>query len=185
MLIDRYESLFFNANFKEAASEAGFVAYRGELVLKEGDVADAQGRRKPPVEVMKQAILLTAGDELKFLSGSLDELQYFPALMDKYGADIKAGSIVILFTVNIDKPFIYTVNGASVVFIPLVQGMVWNELMDIVALEKGDFKGQSAADKVLTIYKALTKNTFKYPEVAIEEALTQTNSNKRENHGAI
>ena len=61
MLIDRYESLFFNANFKEAASEAGFVAYRGELVLKEGDVADAQGRRKPPVEVMKQAILMTAG----------------------------------------------------------------------------------------------------------------------------
>lgn len=185
MLMDRYESLFFNANFKEAASDAGYTAYRGELVLKEGEIGDAQGRRKPPVEVMKQAILLTAGEELKFLSGSLDELQYFPALMDKYGTDIKAGTIVILYTVNIDNPFISNVNGAPVVFIPMVQGMVWNELMDIVALEKGDFKGQSAADKVLTIYQALTKATFKYPEVAIEEAMTKTNSNKRENHGAI
>ena len=33
---------------------------------------------------MKQAILLAAGDELKLLSGSLDELQYFPALLDSY-----------------------------------------------------------------------------------------------------
>ena len=185
MLMDRYESLFFNANFKEAASDAGWVAYRGELVLKEGEVADAHGRRKPPQEVMKQAILLTAGDELKLLSGSLDELQYFPALLDKYGADIKPGTSVVLYTVNIDNPFVSMVNGAPVIFIPMVQGMVWNELCDIVALDKGDFKGMSAADKVLTLYKALKDNKFKYAEVAIAEALTKTNANKRENHGAI
>ena len=33
MLLDRYEPYFFNSNFKEAASKAGWVAYRGELVL--------------------------------------------------------------------------------------------------------------------------------------------------------
>lgn len=185
MLLDRYESLFFNANFKEAASDAGWAAYRGELVLTEGEVADAQGRRKPPHEVMKQAIMLAAGDELKLLAGSLDELQYFPALLEKYGADIKPGTSVVLFTVNIDSPFVSTVNGASVVFIPLVQGMVWNELCDIVGLDKGDFKGLSAADKVLTLFKELKDNKFKYPEVTIAEALTKTNANKRENHGAI
>lgn len=185
MLMDRYESLFFNSNFKEAASDAGWVAYRGELVLKEGEVADAQGRRKPPVEVMKQAILLTAGDELKLLSGSIDELQYAPALLEKYGPDIKPGTIVVLFTVNIDNPFISPLNGASLVFIPLVQGMVWNELSDIVALDKGDFKGMSAADKVLTLYKALAGNKFKYAEEALDVAMTKTNANKRENHGAI
>jgi hypothetical protein len=57
---------------------------------------------------MKQAILLTAGDELKLLSGSIDELQYAPALLEKYGPDIKPGTIVVLFTVNIDNPFIST-----------------------------------------------------------------------------
>lgn len=185
MLLDRYESLFFNANFKEAASEAGWAGYRGELVLKEGEVADAQGRRKPPVEVMKQAIALACGDELKLLAGSLDELQYVPALLGHYGADIKPGAIVVLFTVNIDKPFVSPVNGAAVVFIPLVQGMVWNELIDLVALEKGDFKGQGAADKVLTLYKSLKDHKFKYPEVALDDAMKTTNNAKRENHGAI
>lgn len=185
MLLDRYEPLFFNANFKEAASEAGWVAYRGELVITEGEIADAQGRRKPPQALLKQAALLAQGDDLKLITGSLDELQYFPALFDQYGADFKSGLLAIFFTVNIDKPFVYTVNGVSVVFIPLVQGMAWNELIDLVALEKGDFKGQSAADKVVTLYKALRDHRFKYPEVALSEALTQTNSAKRETHGAI
>ncbi len=185
MLMDRYEPLFFNANFREEASQAGWTAFRGELILKEGEVADAQGRRKPPLEVMKQAILLTAGETLKLLAGSLDELQYFPALLEKYGPDIQPGSVVVLFTVNIDNPFISTVNGAPVVFIPLVQGMVWNELIDIVALEKGDFKGQGAADKVLTLYNAIKGHQFKFPEVPIEAAMGKTNGNKRENHGAI
>jgi hypothetical protein len=42
MSLDRYEPLFFNANFKEAASDASLVAYRGELILQEGEVADAR-----------------------------------------------------------------------------------------------------------------------------------------------
>lgn len=185
MLLDRYEPLFFNANFKEAASDAGLVAYRGELILKEGEVADSQGRRKPPTEVLKQAILLAADDGLKLISGSLDELQQFPFLLEKAGADFNAGTIAVFFTVNIPKAFIAAVNGASVAFIPLVQGMVWNELSDLVALDKGDFKGQSAADKVATVYNALKTNKFKYPAMSVEEALTTTNNAKRETHGAI
>ena len=43
MLLDRYEQdqLLFNMNFKSPTSSAG-VAYRGELVIVPGDVADAQ-----------------------------------------------------------------------------------------------------------------------------------------------
>ena len=185
MLLDRYEPYFFNANFKEAAGAAGWAAYRGELVLAEGEVADAQGRRKPPVAVMKQAIVLAEDEELRLLAGSLDELRYFPALMEKYGADIKPGASVVLFVVNIDNPFMATINGAAVTFIPLVQGMTWNELVDMVALEKGDFKGQGSAEKVVTLYNALKGHTFKYPESSVDVELIRTNSAKRETHGAV
>jgi len=185
MLLDRYESLFFNANFKEEATQAGWAAYRGELVLKEGEVADSQGRRKPPHEVLKQAALLAAGDELKLITGSLDALQHAPSLLEKFATEIKPSTIGIFFTVNIDKPFVSTVNGAPLTFIQLAQGMAWNELIDIAALEKGDFKGQSSADKVVTVYSALKGCKFKYPEMALEEAMTKTNNTRRENHGAI
>lgn len=185
MLLDRYEPFFFNANFKENTADGAWAAYRGELVLKEGEVADAQGRRKPPIEVLRQAIVLTGSDELKLLAGSIDELQYYPALVEKYAGDIQAGSLLVLYTVNIDKPFQTRLNGASIVFIPMVQGMVWNELIDLVALEKSDFKGQGAAEKVVTLFKALKDHTFKYPEIAVDDALKTTNNAKRETHGAI
>lgn len=185
MSLDRYESLFFNANFKEAATSGGFVAYRGELILKEGVVADAQGRRKPPEEVLKQAVLLADADGLKLVSGSLDELQQFAYLVEVAAGDLKAGSVVVMYTVNIPKSFIATVNGATVVFISLVQGMIWNELLDLALLDKDDFKGQSAADKVVTLYNALKTNKFKYPEMSLEEALKTTNDAKRITHGAI
>ena len=185
MSLDRYESLFFNANFKEAASDAGLVAYRGELILQEGEVADANGRRKPPTEVLKQAVLLGAADGIKLISGSLDELQQFPFVLEKFGAEFNAGTIAVFFTVNIPKGFVADVNSATVAFIPLVQGMVWTELSDLVALDKADFKGQSAADKVATVYNALKSYKFKVAAGSVEEALKTTNNAKRETHGAI
>ncbi|HNX72446.1 hypothetical protein, partial [Rivihabitans pingtungensis] len=67
MLMTRYEPLIFNANFTETSSDGKYVAYRGELTICEGEVADAQGRRKPPTEVLKQVAVLGEGDSLKFL----------------------------------------------------------------------------------------------------------------------
>lgn len=184
-MLDRYEPLFFNANFKEKTSDAALVAYRGEVILQEGEVADAQGRRKPPTEVLKQAILLGAADGLKLISGSLDELQQFPFVLEKFGDEFNTGTIAVFFTVNIPTTFVATANGATVAFIPLVQGMVWNELSDLVALDKDDFKGLSAADKVVKVYNALKGHKFKYPEHSVDEAMKTTNNAKRETHGAI
>jgi len=184
-LMEQYSPLFFNANFCEAATRAAWQAYRGELALVEGEIADAQGRRKPPVNVLKQVILLTAGDSLKLVAGSLDELQEFPYFLDKFGAALVEGSTVVLFTVNIPEPFQTTIQGARVCFIPMVQGMVWTELADLVALEKGDFKGQSAADKVVTLFDAVATHDFKLPASTVEAALQTTNDARRENHGAI
>ncbi|WP_153111212.1 hypothetical protein [Propionivibrio limicola] len=185
MLLDRYEPLFFNANFKEQGSAAGVFAYRGELILQEGEVADAQGRRKPPVSLLRQAIALASGEQLQLLAGSLDQLQDFQVLLEKCGADIQPGAIVVLFVVNIPKAFVSTVNGVSVAFYPLVQGLVWSELCEMAALEKADFKGQGATDKVVTLFEGLKNYKYKLPEMSLDEAMKTTNDAKRETHGAI
>jgi hypothetical protein len=185
MLLNTYEPYFFNSNFREAASDAGWEAYRGELVLVEGEVADDQGRRKPPHALFKQATVLAEGDELKLISGSLEELQHWPALMEKFGAGLNPSTVAVMFTVNIPKPFVSVINGATVAFIPLTEGLCWNELIDLAALEKSDFKGQSSADKVVTVFNAFKGFKYKYPQSTVEEALKTTNNAKREVHGAI
>jgi len=184
-LMAQYKPLFFNENFCEDAPAGGLQAYRGEFVIKEGEVADAVGRRKPPQNVLKQVILLTSADKIKFLAGSLDELQELPMLVEKIGPALDTDTLAILFTVNIDSPFIATVNGAKFVFIPMVQGMVWTELSEMAGLEKGDFKGQGAAEKVVTLLEGLQDTAFKYPETTIDTMMGQTNANKRTNHGAV
>ena len=58
MLLERYQESekLFNVNFVADAG-AGLAGYRGELVLVAGEVGDSAGRRKPPVKVLKEAVL--------------------------------------------------------------------------------------------------------------------------------
>lgn len=185
MLFDRYEQdgLLFNTNFKEAAGS--LAAYRGELVLVPGEVADSQGRRKPPHALLKQAVLLAEGDSLKFVTGSLDELQQLEELVARYKGNLKGDTRVIVFVVNIPKPLLIPMDGVNVTAIPLVEGIPWNELMELAGLEKGDFKGQSSAGKVVTLFEALADFKPNYPGLSYADALATTNNAKREARGAV
>lgn len=185
MLLTRYEQdqLLFNANLKGKTSQADGEAYRGDLVLEEGEIADAQGRRKPPHSVVKQAVLLAAAGKLVFVSGFMEKIGSLPLFVDKYGKDFADGMPAILFVENIAKPMQVDYRGVGYALIPLLEGenTVWNELLDLLALEKGDFKGQSAEDKVITVCDAVKKD-FKpnYPKPSYEEALTQAVAVKKE-----
>lgn len=185
MLIERYKPFFYNANFSEDATEAGWSAFRGELVLQDGEVADAQGRRKPPSDLLKEAVVLTNNDDLILLSGLLDRLESISILLERYAVDIKAHTTAIIYVVNINSAFIIEHGDAKLIFIPLVQGMIWNELMDLTSLDKSDIKKLSAADKVLTVYKELKGHKFNYPVSTFEQEYSKTNQAKREALGSV
>lgn len=51
--------------------------------------------------------------------------------------------------------------------------MIWNELLDELYLEKSDLKGQSAEDKVLTLYDAARSFDTKIARVKFEDALSK------------
>lgn len=186
MLLDTYEQrgLLFNMNFKEAAGD-GLSAYRGELILIEGEVGDASGRRKPPVSVMKQSVILASADKLKLLAGLIEDLAELEPLFARYSADFAPDAKVLFFVVNIPKPLKVVVNGVTCELIPLLEGMIWNELIDLLALEKGDFKGQSAGRKVLTVFNSFSDYKSKAPAVTWAEALGSVIAVKREVRGAI
>ena len=188
MLLSQYEQdgLLFNINFTEMTSYSGMTAYRGELVIVEGDIADAQGRRKPPVAVMRHAIMMTKDDDkLAMLVGCIDHFALIEPLLAKFGKDLAADAKVVLYIVDLTRPAQVKVNGVNLVLIPLTNGVAWIELMDELALEKSDFKGQSAGDKVHTAWKAFDDYKPKYPVVSMEEAAGFTADIKREAFGAV
>lgn len=187
MSLDQYEqsSLLFNTNFKAAASKAGMEGYRGELVLIENGTDD-KGHAKPPLAIMRHAVLLTSNDKLTFVVGCLDELSLMESFIEKYKADFAPDMQSLFFVVNITRPMQVEVDGINFVLIPLTGGVAWNELIDELALEKSDFKGQSSADKIVTAYEAF-KNDYspKYETVTLETALGSVADIKRESFGAV
>lgn len=187
MLLDNYETqgLLFNSNFKDSAG-AGQQAYRGDLVLIEGEIADTMGHRKPPLESMIGAVLLADASKLKFVAGSLDEIAQLSAFIAKYQADFAPGMATLLFVVNIAKPMIVTLSAdINLVLRPLADGLVWTELLDELRLDKGDFKGQSSGEKVNTLYQAYQSYTARGEKVSSEQALACATDAKRASYGAV
>lgn len=187
MIFDAFEKdgLLLNTNFKESAGKAGYAAYRGDLVLVEGEIADAAGRRKPPVSAMRQVVALANGDKLTLVMGSLDALEEVPLLLNKYAAFLTPETRFMLFVINAAKNFQTRIDGVAVEVVSLPEGAVWTELCEMLGLEKGDFKGQSAGEKVMTVYSALLDHRSKSPELVWEEAQALVTSARRQIHGAI
>lgn len=185
MLFDLYQEkgLLFNMNFKEA--NGNYAAYRGDLVLGLGEVGDALGHRKPPTATIKNTIVLAENDKIKLYVGSLDELALFPKVLDYYQSDFAPDVRIILFVVNINKPLVIEAGGLSIAAIGMQEGLIWNELIDIAALDKSDFKGQSASEKIVTVYKALSGYKPKGDKVSLDEAMKRTVELKRAGRGPI
>jgi hypothetical protein len=178
------DGLLFNTNFLEQTSTAGLYAYRGELVLIEGEIADEKGHTKPPVEVMRGAVLL--GDEkLTLLIGAIDDVALINTLIEKYKALFSPDMKALLYVVNIDAPAQVEIEGITFVLIPLLQGVPWNEAIDELALEKSDFKGQSSADKLKTMLNEMKSYKPKYPVTTLPEVLGSATEATRENWGAV
>ncbi len=186
MLLNTYEQngCLFNMNFIEEAS-AGVSGYRGELVLVQGDVADSAGRRKPPVSVIEQVVMLADAEKIKMLSGLLHDLAELEHFFSGYAADLDTETTPLFFVVNAAKEMKITANGVTADVIPLPEGLVWAELSDLLGLEKSDFKGQSSGEKIATVYDALKSYRSGFSEVAWADALGCTTSAKRETRGAL
>lgn len=187
MLIDKYdqEQLLFNTNFKEKASADGVYGYRGELVLVPGEVADEQGRTRPPLALVRSVVMLEKDEKIQFFVGILDELELIKNFIEKYKEDFADDIKILMYVVNITDPMQTDINGIHFTLIPLKAGIAWNELIDELAMEKSDFKGQSSADKIVTAYEAYKEDMPKYKTVSADDAYISISDIKRELIGAV
>lgn len=188
MIIEKYDQngLLLNINFIDKASSDGVVGFRGRVALVEGEVADSQGRRKPPAVVMEHAVMLEQGGKLAMVSGSLDNLADLPTFVEKYKADFAPGMMAIIYVVNIATPMQLELEGINFALIPMQEGIPWNELNDEAGLQKGDMKKLSSGDKVYTVWKELGGYKPKGDKVTLDVALSKIDAGlKRVERGAI
>lgn len=187
MLLSAYEKngLFCNVSVNGATSDGESYAYRGDLVIEEGDIADAQGRRNPPKSVIKQAVVLTSDEKIKLLAGAIREAEYLPDIAMRYAGDFDADVKLLLFVENIRDTMTVTVDGNSYTLVPYDDGAVWTMLQDELRLEKEDFKGQSAEDKVITMLDGFADYKPRAKAVTMDEAIAATVEITKEARGPV
>lgn len=170
MLLNRYQeqNLFCNVSIHGKTTQASRFAYRGDLVIEEGEIADAQGRRRPPKSVVKQAVILASDSQMLMLAGALENVSLLPQVLERYCPDFAADVKLLFFVANIGQTLCVTLATGPCYLIPYDDGAVWNMLMEELKLEKEDFKGQSAEDKVITVYNTLCKFTPRFTAAKLD-----------------
>lgn len=187
MLLSDYAqaNLLCNVSFNSKTSRPGEFAYRGDLVLEEGEIADDQGRRLPPVTVIRQAIMLATDSKITMLVGGVADIALLPLAAERYAKDFDASIQLIFFVENIGKPLLTKLEQFNVVLLPISETAVWSEVIEELRLEKDDFKGQSAEDKLISLKGAVLDYHPKYESVDFTTALTRTVQVKHQGRGAV
>lgn len=183
MLLENYDKqgLLFITSVLGATSNKGVTAFRGDLVLKQGALREGSTTdRKPPELVLHQAAILGDSEKLIFVSGLFFHLQELPIFIEKYRDALKPETVTLFFAENIANPMQMEVDGISFKFVPYKEGMIWNETLDLLYIEKGDLKSLSAEDKVVTVFEAAKGYSTKTDTISLADALTKTIVVKKE-----
>ncbi len=177
MLLEHYniQGLLSITSVLGPTSEKEFYAFRGDLVLKEGELRDGNERdRKPPEFVIHQAILLANAEKLLFASGLFYQLDKIEMFVDKYKDALTSETLLLFYVENITDDMVVAYQGLTLQLLPYKDGMIWNDLLEELYLEKADLKGQSAEDKVVTVYEAAKRFESKATALSFSDALEKT-----------
>jgi hypothetical protein len=177
MLLETYQAkgLLTVTLVNGQTSDTGVYAYRGDLVLKEGSLREGSTTdRRPPEALLIHSALIVENDMIKFINGLLPTLDLLPVFVEKYKNDIAPDCIALIFVENISKGMQVTLEGVTYKLLPFKEGLVWNELLEELYIEKSELKNQSAEDKVAIAYAAAKSYNPKTPLISLAEAEENT-----------
>ena len=186
MLLDTYKAdeRFWITTFFGTTSE-GLQAFRGDFVVKAGELNPTAGKRNPPEALLKQAVVLADAAAIKLIAGNFASVEELPELIAGFAKDMDADCMPVLFIDNLAGDAVVEQAGRRWLLIQHREGIVWNELMELFYVEKSDLKGQSAEDKVATVYQASQGYAPKAPVKTLDEVIATKTDVVREAWGAV
>lgn len=152
---------------------AGRFAFRGEMALK--FTATLAGEKRPPEVKADQVILAAEGGKTTFFSGHVASLAHLDLVTECLGADLVPTGKYFLFAGNLDisKKYQIDMNGIPFNVLPLDEATVYNELLDLFYLEKGDLKKLGGEEKIDAIIKGASGFNGKFPAIPFAQAVAE------------
>jgi hypothetical protein len=171
------EGRLLNPVLKGATKVRGRFGFRGELALRFATKLADEAR--PPELTCDQVIAVAqAGNpKLPFFAGYLLSFEHLKDVAEALGDTLSAGGKYFLFCNNIDlsKKYQvpYNVNGHGALFyvLPIDESTVYNELLELLYLEKTELKKLDTAGKTDRVADAALKFDVTFDTITYAEGL--------------
>lgn len=162
-----------NPVFRGEINDKGRFGFRGEIAIKfSPSIAD---EARPPETVAQQVITGAepGQDKINFLACYLLSFGYLPDLVNVLGDTLTPDGKYFMFCNNIDlrKRYQVTINGIPFYILPIDEATVYNELLELLYLERGDLKKLDTAQKIDRVMDTALKFDAKFPEISLEDCL--------------
>lgn len=159
--------------FKGETARAGRFAFRGEIALKfQASMADE--KRPPEIKLDQVMTVADAGAQtIPFLAGVATSLEHLKLLCEVLGDKLAADGKYFFFAGNLDisKRYQIPYGGTTFYVLPLDEATVYNELLELFRIERGDLKKLDTPAKTLTIADAAARFNDKFEEISFEQGL--------------
>ena len=143
--------------------------FRGEIALKFATQMADEAR--PPEIAAFQTMFAATDGKFDFFACELDSLAYLEEVRSALGDFLKPEGQYFIFAGNVDisKKYSITLDGITFNVFPLDEATVYNEVLDLIGLERTDLKKLDTGAKLDKIAEAAAKYVGKLPEVSFEQ----------------
>jgi len=167
------ESRLFNGVHKGPTKVAKRFGFRGAIALEfQEQLAD---EKRPPEIYADQVMAVSSEGEktFPFITAYLHSFGYLEKFVEVLGDTLSPAGKYIMFCDNIDlsKKYIVEVKGIPFFILPIEEATVYNEVLELLYLEKTELKKLDTAGKLDAVADAGVKFTAKYPSITYEEGL--------------
>ena len=167
------EGRLLNSVLKGPTKKDGRIGFRGDIALK--FAAKRADEARPPEISSDQVIAVANAGEphLAFLTGFLLSFEYLSLLADVLGDLLAPAGKYILFVDNIDisKKYMVEYGGATFYILPIDESTVYNEVLQLLYIEKNDLKKLDTAGKPDAIANKAATFSASFPKITYEEGL--------------
>jgi hypothetical protein len=149
---------------KAPTHRPGRFGFRGDIAIS----------LDPPVNL--EAVFAAAQDgesALSFLAGSLASYKQLPTLVEMLGDAVAGDGKYFIYVSDLDRASRWRVSysGVSLYALPIDDTSVYNELIDLLYLDKMKMKKYDTADKLDAIVDGAANYTSSYEAISYEEGL--------------
>jgi len=167
------EGRLVNPVHKAPTKKAGRFGFRGALALKFAPKLADEARPPELTADQVMAIAEEGSSTIAFLACYLHSFEYLKPLAEVLAETLSPSGKYFCYCNNIDllKRYQVTLNGVSFYVLPIDEAGVYNELLELLYLEKNDLKKLDTAGKLDKVADKAMKFSESFPGLSYEEGL--------------